>query len=53
VESLEQCAARVRQHGGMVAVERQAIPGAGYQMYCRHTEGHLLGEHQADPNAKP
>jgi hypothetical protein len=52
VESLEQCAARVRQHGGTVVVERQVIPGVGYQMYCRDTEGNLFGVHQADPNAQ-
>jgi hypothetical protein len=29
-----------------------AIPGVGWQAYCKDTEGNLFGIHQADTNAK-
>jgi len=53
VDSLDDYAAKVKQHGGTVVVEKQVIPGVGYQIYCKDTEGNLFGVHQADPNAQP
>src|SRR3989304_4458426 len=53
VDSLDDYAAKVKQHGGTVVVEKQVIPGGGYQIYCKDTEGNLFGVHQADPNAQP
>jgi len=52
VDSLDDYAAKVKQHGGTVVVEKQVIPGVGYQIYCRDTEGNLFGVHQPDPNAQ-
>lgn len=35
-----------------MVVPRMAIPGVGYQAYCKDTEGMLIGIHQRDSSAK-
>jgi predicted enzyme related to lactoylglutathione lyase len=42
---------KVKQHGGQVVVEKHAIPGVGYNAYCKDVEGTLFGIHQDDPSA--
>ena len=42
---------KVKQHGGKVVVEKHAIPGVGYNAYCKDVEGTLFGIHQEDPSA--
>lgn len=51
VEDLDATMARVKAHGGEVAMEKQAIPGVGYQAYFKDPGGILVGLHQADPKA--
>ena len=43
--------ARVVAHGGAVVLEKQAIPGVGYQAYFKDNSGIIVGLHQADPTA--
>lgn len=43
VDDIEAAMGRVRAAGGEVAGEIQEIPGVGQHVYCRDTEGHLLG----------
>ncbi len=51
VPDLDAYVARVQANGGTVAVEKTAIPGVGYQVYCKDAEGTIFGLHQADPKA--
>ncbi len=43
---------KVKQHGGVVVVEKHAIPGVGYNAYCQDVEGTLFGIHEEDPTAQ-
>ena len=43
--------ARVVAHGGAVVLEKQAIPGVGYQAYFKDNSGIIVGLHKADPTA--
>lgn len=38
--------------GGQVVVPKMPIPGVGWLVYCKDTEGNIFGMMQADPNAK-
>lgn len=51
VPDVDEFAKRVKANGGQVVVEKMAIPGIGYQAYCKDVEGTLFGIHQQDPNA--
>jgi uncharacterized protein len=50
VDDIDEALARVLAHGGQIALEKQAIPGVGYQAYFKDGSGILVGLHQADPN---
>ena len=43
---------KVKQHGGEIVIEKNAIPGVGYSAYAKDEEGILFGVHQEDPTAK-
>ncbi len=43
---------KVKQNGGVVVVEKHAIPGVGYNAYCKDVEGTLFGIHVEDPTAQ-
>ncbi len=51
VEILEDSVQRVVQAGGRVVVTRFAVPGYGWMVYCRDTEGNLFAMIQKDPQA--
>ena len=38
--------------GGQVVVPKMPIPGVGWLVYCKDTEGNIFGMLQADPEAK-
>lgn len=38
-------------NGGQIAVPRMAIPGVGWLVYCKDTEGNIFGIMQADEAA--
>jgi hypothetical protein len=52
VDSLEAMVEKVMANGGQVVVPKMTIPGVGYQVYCKDTEGIVFGLHQADPEAQ-
>jgi predicted enzyme related to lactoylglutathione lyase len=52
VEDVGKSTATVEQHGGSIAVPKMPIPGMGWLVYCKDTEGNIFGMMQADPNAK-
>jgi predicted enzyme related to lactoylglutathione lyase len=39
-------------NGGQVVVPKMAIPGVGWLVYCKDTEGNIFGMMQADAEAK-
>ena len=38
-------------NGGQVVLPKMAIPGVGWLVYCKDTEGNIFGMMQNDPNA--
>lgn len=52
VPSVDEYIAKVKRSGGEVAMPKTAIPGIGWLVYCRDTEGSLCGMKQSDPGAK-
>ena len=43
---------KIKQNGGVIVVEKHAIPGVGYNAYGKDVEGTLFGIHQEDTGAK-
>ena len=52
VPSVDEYAEKVVASGGQVVVPKMSIPGIGYQIYCKDSEGILFGLHQVDPSAE-
>lgn len=52
VASIDDALARVTRNGGEVTHAKHAIPGVGWQAYCRDPEGNTFGLHQQDPSAR-
>ena len=52
VADLDGSADRVLKAGGSIAVPRMAVPGIGWLMYCKDTEGNTFGMLQPDENAR-
>ncbi len=52
VEDIDAAIAKVLDCGGEIALEKDVIPGVGYQAYFKDNSGILVGLHQADPNAR-
>lgn len=51
VPSVEEFAKKVVAAGGEVVVPRMAIPGVGWQAYCKDPDGVLFGIHESDEGA--
>jgi len=52
VPSIDEFAAKVREHGGTIVVPKRAIPGVGWTASFRDPEGNLFGMMQEDSNAQ-
>jgi predicted enzyme related to lactoylglutathione lyase len=52
VKSVDEYSARVKQLGGMVKVQKMAIPNMGYLAVCADTENNTFGLWQSDTSAK-
>jgi predicted enzyme related to lactoylglutathione lyase len=52
VESVDDLVATVEKNGGQVVVPKMPIPGMGWLVYCKDTEGNIFGMMQNDPEAK-
>lgn len=48
VESVDESAEQVVNAGGVIREEKKAIPGVGYLVMCRDTEGNTFGIMQLD-----
>ena len=51
VDDIDAAIAKVQEHGGEIILEKDSIPGIGYQAYFKDNAGIVVGLHQADPNA--
>ncbi len=52
VESIDGSIASAQANGATVVVPKMAVPGVGWLVYCKDTEGNIFGMLQADENAK-
>lgn len=52
VESVDKSSKEVTENSGEIVVPKMPIPGVGWLVYCKDTEGNIFGIHQEDPNAK-
>jgi uncharacterized protein len=50
VDDIDAYIAKVQEHGGKIILEKQTIPGVGFQAYFKDDSGIIVGLHQADPN---
>jgi len=51
-ELVDDFSEKVKAAGGEVVVAKMAIPGVGYQAYCKGPGGILFGIHQRDSSAR-
>ena len=51
VASVDDSTSTVQANGGQVVVPKMPIPGMGWLVYCKDTEGNIFGMMQSDPNA--
>jgi len=51
VADIDDAIAKVKAHGGEIVLEKDAVPGVGYQAYFKDNSGIVVGLHQEDPNA--
>ena len=52
VESIDDSIASAQANGSTVVVPKMAVPGVGWLVYCKDTEGNIFGMLQPDENAK-
>lgn len=51
VADVDASANAATSNDGQIAVPKMAIPGVGWLVYCKDTEGNIFGMMQADANA--
>jgi predicted enzyme related to lactoylglutathione lyase len=52
VPAIDEYTQKAESLGGQVVVPKMAIPGVGWLVYCKDTEGNIVGLMQADAAAK-
>ena len=52
VESIDRALRAIRRAGGTVVVDKNPVPGVGWQAYFRDTEGNYLAVFELDPRAR-
>jgi predicted enzyme related to lactoylglutathione lyase len=50
VASVDDSTKTVESNGGQVVVPKMPIPGVGWLVYCKDTEGNIFGMMQSDEN---
>lgn len=51
-ESVDETAGKVWDKGGQIVVPKMAVPGVGWLVYCKDTEGNIFGVMQEDREAR-
>jgi uncharacterized protein len=52
VSSVDESIKTAEGNGGQVVVPKMPIPGMGWLVYCKDTEGNIFGMMESDTNAK-
>lgn len=52
VPDIDATLSSVEQNGGTIAVQKMAVPGVGWLVYFKDTEGNIFGAMESDPDAK-
>jgi len=52
IPKIDSSVATVEAAGGTVVVPKMPIPGVGWLVYCKDTEGNIFGLMEASPDAK-
>ena len=52
VASVDESAATVESKGGQIVMPKMAVPGVGWLVYCKDSEGNIFGIMQNAPDAK-
>ena len=52
VPSVDEYEKKIKSNGGKIAVPKMAIPGMGWLLYAKDTEGNIFGIMQEDKSAK-
>ena len=52
VAAIDESIATVVANNGTVVVPKMPLPGMGWLVYCKDTEGNIFGMMQNDPNAR-
>jgi len=52
VDNLDDTIAKAEQAGGSVAIPKMPVPGVGWLVYLKDTEGNTFGALQPDPSAQ-
>jgi uncharacterized protein len=52
VPKIDDYAAKATEQGGQIVVPKMPVPGVGWLLYCKDTEGNIFGMMQADASAK-
>ena len=52
VENLDELVQKAVDNGGQIALPKMPIPGVGWLVYCKDTEGNIFGMMQNDPDAQ-
>jgi predicted enzyme related to lactoylglutathione lyase len=50
VDDIDDAIAKVKANGGEMIMDKDVIPGVGFQAYFKDNVGIIVGLHQADPN---
>jgi uncharacterized protein len=53
VENVDEYAEKALSLGGQIALPKTPVPGMGWFVYLKDTEGNIFGIWQIDPNAAP
>jgi predicted enzyme related to lactoylglutathione lyase len=51
VDDIDTAIAKVKANGGEIILDKDVIPGVGYQAYFKDNTGIMVGLHQADEQA--
>ncbi len=51
VDSVDRCAEKIAQQDGQIVVPKSAIPGVGWLVYAKDTEGNIFGIMENDTQA--
>jgi hypothetical protein len=52
VADIDVSASTVKSNGGQLVLPKMPVPGIGWLVNCKDTEGHIFGMMQKDSNAQ-